>query len=263
MEITTAGGLLRGARIRHGLSQEALRAGIAQVVVCGIEADRISPTVEMLRELLELVGEDLVLGAEERETGIDLTLNQGNLNLSIEHRVQKGLTFADVVRQNRRGGAEGLGRLLQPEPLLGALACHRVDFVVIGGIAGLAHGSAYPTYDLDVAYAGGIENLTRLVAALMEIGVQICDQELDERDILCFATEFGTLDILRQVPGVATYEQLRRDSSCKLLAGVAVKVASLNHLIAMKRAGGKRKDQLMAMEYVELADEIRRRDEES
>lgn len=35
-------------------------------------------------------------------------------------------------------------------------------------------------------------------------------------------------------------------------------VASLNHLIAMKHAANRPKDQLMVMEYVELADEIRR-----
>lgn len=209
-----------------------------------------------------MVGEDLVLGAVVRETGIDLTLNQGNLELSVEHRVQRGLAFADVVRQNRRNGAEGLGHLQQPGPLVGAFDHHEVDFVVIGSIAGLAHGSAYPTYDLDVAYAGSHENLTRMAVALGEIGVQIDSRVLDEQNALSFDTEFGSLDIVRQVPGVETYEQLRRDSSRELLAGVVVQVASLNHLIAMKRAAGKRKDHLMVLEYIVLADEIRKREVE-
>jgi hypothetical protein len=39
-----------------------------------------------------------------------------------------------------------------PVPLLVALAHGDVDFVVIGGFAGGAHGSAYSTGDLDVAY---------------------------------------------------------------------------------------------------------------
>lgn len=214
----------------------------------------------MLSQLLEQLGEDLVLGVEGRETGIDLTLNQGNLKLSPEDRVRRGLAFADVVRQNRRGGADGLGRSMRLGPLLRALAHQGSDFVVIGSIAGLAHGSAYPTFDLDVAYAGRLENLNRLASALGEIGVQIDSQVLGDQDVHCFDTDFGTLDILRRVPGVESYEQLRRDSTRKLLAGVPVMVASLNHLIAMKRASGRRKDQLMAMEYVELADEIRRRE---
>jgi transcriptional regulator with XRE-family HTH domain len=80
MEATTAGELLREARLRHGLSQEdlAIRAGTVRDFVSDIEADRVSPAVETLNELLELIGEELALGAERRETGIDLTLNQGN-----------------------------------------------------------------------------------------------------------------------------------------------------------------------------------------
>ena len=34
---------------------------------------------------------------------------------------------------------------------LEVLDSHAVDYVVIGGIAGIVHGSAYPTYDFDVA----------------------------------------------------------------------------------------------------------------
>jgi transcriptional regulator with XRE-family HTH domain len=264
LDAVTAGGLLREARLRHRLSREdlAIRAGISPNEVSEIEDDRFSPSVEALSELLALVGENLILGVTVEETGIDLTLNQANLELSTEQRLQRGLAFADVIRRNRRGGTEGLGRPLRLQPLLRALNRHEVNFVVIGSIAGLAHGSAYPTYDLDVAYEGQLENTGRLAAALGEIGLQIDSQLLGDQNALSFNTEFGTLDILRQVPGIKTYEQLRRDSSCALLAGVSTQVASLNHLIAMKRAANRVKDQLMVLEYVELADEIRRREAE-
>jgi transcriptional regulator with XRE-family HTH domain len=108
-----------------------------------------------------------------------------------------------------------------------------------------------------------LENLDPLAAALGEVSLQIDSQALSEENVHSFDTEFGTLDILRRVPGVETYEQLRRDSSCRLFVGVKVQVASLNHLIAMKRAANRVKDQLMVLEYVELADEIRRRGEKS
>ena len=36
---------------------------------------------------------------------------------------------------------------LRPLPLLQALDRHGVDFVLVGGLAGVAHGSSYPTYD--------------------------------------------------------------------------------------------------------------------
>jgi predicted nucleotidyltransferase len=182
--------------------------------------------------------------------------------LSAERRVQRGLAFADFVRQNRRGGAEGLGRSLRLGPLLKALDHHEVDFVVIGSVAGLAHGSAYPTYDLDVAYAECVENLNRLAAALNKVGAQVDSRVLGERDALSFDTRFGTLDILRQIPGVKSYEQLRRDAKIDKIAGIEVRVASIDHLIAMKRAANRVKDKLMVLEYVELAEEIRRREGE-
>jgi transcriptional regulator with XRE-family HTH domain len=265
MGMATPGSLLREARLRHGLTQGdlAIRARKAQVVIADIESNRFSPTVEMLRELLELVGEDLVLDVKKWETGIDITLNQGNLELIAEHRVQRGLVFADLVRRIRPGGSGDLGRSVQIGPLLKALDDNRVDFVVIGSIAGLAHGSAYPTYDLDVAYAGRSENLNNLVMALEEIGFQISGEDLVAQDALSLDTQFGTLDVIRRVPGIETYKQLQRDSSRELLGGVVVDVASLNHLIAMKRAAGRRKDRLLAMEYVELANEIHRQKEES
>ncbi|HSC21209.1 MAG TPA: helix-turn-helix domain-containing protein [Solirubrobacterales bacterium] len=99
------GRLLREARIRHGVSQERLakRAGTTQSAISRIEKDRVSPTVQTLTELLHLLGEELVLGTEKQETGVDVTLNEGNLKLTPEQRVRKGLEFADLVRRTRGG----------------------------------------------------------------------------------------------------------------------------------------------------------------
>ena len=81
----TPGRLLREARIHHGVSQEqlAIRAGTTQSAISRIEKDRVSPTVQTLTGLLHLLGEDLVLEAEKRDTGIDLTLNRANLERQV------------------------------------------------------------------------------------------------------------------------------------------------------------------------------------
>lgn len=264
MEAKDAGNLLRDARQRYGLSQEdlAIRAGTDQVTVSDIETGSVSPSIEALGELLELAGKELVLAAEPRLTGIDPTLNQGNLGLSPEERLQKGLAFADFVRRTRRGGAEGLGRLLEPRPILLAFDRCEVNFVVIGGIAGLIHGSAYPTYDLDLACGDSPENLSCLASALGELKVRLNIDSLLEDTVQSVETEFGRLDMIRRVPGVASYDQLRRDATQESIEGCKVQVASLNHLIAMKRASNRSKDRLMVMEYIVLADEIRRAEAE-
>ncbi len=159
---------------------------------------------------------------------------------------------------------EDLGKSLQLEPLLQALDRHGVDFVVVGGIAGLAHGSSYPTYDLDIAYSRDPSNLRRLAAALAEIGVtlrgapadlpfQLDPQTLANGANFTFETEFGSFDILGDVAGIKSYEELRRDSRIEQIDEMAIRVASIDHLIGMKRAANRVKDRLMVLEYVELA----------
>lgn len=166
-----------------------------------------------------------------------------------------------------------LGKALEPRPLLQALADHGVDFVVIGGLAGLAQGSSYPTFDLDVAYARDPGNLRRLAAALEEIGVTLRGAPPDlpfKPDVptlsnganFTFDTAFGSFDVLGDVAGLKDYEGLRARARVEEIAGVGVRVASLDDLIAMKRVANRVKDQLMVLEYVELAEEIRRREAE-
>ena len=104
----TPGELLKEARERHGVSQKrlAMRAGTTQSAISRIERDRVSPSVETLGELLYLLGEDLTLGVEERDFGIDRTLNAKNLTLGPAERVRRGLAFAEFARRNR-GSAFG------------------------------------------------------------------------------------------------------------------------------------------------------------
>jgi transcriptional regulator with XRE-family HTH domain len=108
----TPGQLLREARRRHGVSQASLatRAGTTQSAISRIERDRVSPTVETLRRLLHLVGEDLDLASRERDTGIDRTLIEQRLALSPGERVRRGLEFSRFVRRNRGAAVRGSRR---------------------------------------------------------------------------------------------------------------------------------------------------------
>jgi len=60
-----------------------------------------------------------------------------------------------------------------PVPVLERFARAGVDFVVIGGIAGGVHGSAFGTYDIDLAYARDRENLERIVEVLRSIDAKL------------------------------------------------------------------------------------------
>jgi transcriptional regulator with XRE-family HTH domain len=105
----TPGEILREARGRHGVSQASLatRAGTTQSAISRIERDRVSPSIETLRGLLYVLGEDLTLGAKQRDSGIDATLNEASFSLTPTQRVRRSLELADFVRRNR-GGFDGL-----------------------------------------------------------------------------------------------------------------------------------------------------------
>jgi predicted nucleotidyltransferase len=169
-----------------------------------------------------------------------------------------------VTDQSLPQQAPELPKLLEP------LVRHGVEFVLVGGMAGIAQGSTYPSYDLDVVYARGRANVSRLVAALREIGVRLRGAPpestflLDEQTIenganFTFLTPHGDLDVLADVAGIRSFQELAEAAKEIEVHGISVRVASLDHLIAMKRAANRPKDKLMVEEYIVLADVTKQR----
>jgi transcriptional regulator with XRE-family HTH domain len=98
-----AGRLLRDARRRHGLTQAQLaaRARTSQAAISRIERGLVSPTVDTLATLLDLLGEELVLDARAIDYGHDRTLLRANLKYSVTDRIDHGVAFAHFVLRNR------------------------------------------------------------------------------------------------------------------------------------------------------------------
>lgn len=133
----------------------------------------------------------------------------------------------------------------------------------------MAQGSSYPTFDLDVAYARDERNLEQLASALRELDVTLTNAPVDlpfQIDAVSlrnganftFDTKYGRFDILGDIDGVRSYDDLRAGSQVADLEGYAVRVASIDHLIAMKRAANRPKDRIMLEEYIVIADEQHR-----
>jgi hypothetical protein len=156
---------------------------------------------------------------------------------------------------------------LHADEILRRLTARGVDFVVIGGIAAVLHGSAQATYDLDIAYATDSGNLAALGDLLISLHARLkgVDEPLafapDARtlrrvDLLTLVTDEGELDVLARPAGSPGYESLRRNADRFDLDGFSVLVASIDDLIAMKRAAGRSKD-LAAVEELEAIDRLR------
>jgi hypothetical protein len=143
------------------------------------------------------------------------------------------------------------------------LTTHRIEFVVIGGLAMIAHGSAYITKDIDLCYRRSHENIAALAAACASIHPYLrgvppgLPFKFDAATIqaglnFTLTTDLGDIDFLGEVSGVGSYQKVAALSEEKEVYGLVVRVLSLDGLIAAKRAAGRNKDKLHLLELEEL-----------
>ena len=138
--------------------------------------------------------------------------------------------------------------------LLGKLARADVDFVVIGGVAVIAHGYERITKDVDICYSPDPANLEALGQVLVELDARLrgLDEDvpfvpdartLRRTQILTLDTPEGGLDLLVDPDGSPGYKDLKRHARRIDFEGNEVLIASIDDLLAMKRAANRPQDQ--------------------
>ena len=100
----TAAQLLREARHRHGVTQAQLaaRARTSQAAISRIERGLVSPTVETLSTLLDLMGEELTLDARPIDYGHDRAMIRSNLEHSPQERIERQAQWSRGMRRRQR-----------------------------------------------------------------------------------------------------------------------------------------------------------------
>jgi hypothetical protein len=137
--------------------------------------------------------------------------------------------------------------------LLVRLASADVDFVVLGGVAVIAHGYVRNTEDLDISYASDADNLEALGGVLLDLGARLraIDEDIpfipDARtlrrtQILTLDTPLGGLDLLANPDGSPGHAALKANAERIDFDGFEVRIAGIEDLLAMKRAAGRPKD---------------------
>jgi transcriptional regulator with XRE-family HTH domain len=82
-------------------SRLAVRAGTTQSAISRIERDQVSPTIETLRSLLHLLGEDLNLETAPRDFGIDRSQIVSRKRATPRERLDYASDMADFVIRHR------------------------------------------------------------------------------------------------------------------------------------------------------------------
>jgi predicted nucleotidyltransferase len=152
------------------------------------------------------------------------------------------------------------------EGLLRTLAQGGVEFILVGGVAATAHGSARLTQDVDVVYSRSSDNLARLVSALAPHSPYLRGAppglpfRWDKGTLLrglnfTLTTALGDLDLLGELTGGGSYEDLLTDTISIQVFGVECRCLALEGLIRVKRAAGRPKDLEAVAELEALREE--------
>jgi predicted nucleotidyltransferase len=137
--------------------------------------------------------------------------------------------------------------------LLRTLVQHDVRFIIVGGLAATVHGSARLTQDIDVVYDRSDDNITRVVDALSGLNPYLrgappglpfeWSSETLRRGLnFTLTTSAGAIDLLGEIPGGPTHDELVRHTIEIELFGTNCRCLDLPALIRTKRAAGRPKD---------------------
>lgn len=154
--------------------------------------------------------------------------------------------------------------------LIRLLAQHHVEYILVGGAAATAHGSARLKRALDIVYWRTPENIARLAACLgahhpylrgAPPGLPFrLDAGTIQRGLnFTLTTDLGALDLFGEIPGGGTYEDLERDAIEIKLFGVTCRCLGLRRLIEVKRAAGRPRDPEVIAELQALVEEGEKR----
>jgi len=137
------------------------------------------------------------------------------------------------------------------------LAREDVRFVIIGGVAAIAQGSARDTNDLDICYDPAPDNVAKLVKILNQWNTRLRVRDglgaglpfiIDARTfrdspVLTLETDLEWIDLMDQVAGIGDYRACLAASEEIEQGPVRVRVLTLSALIKSKRAAGRKRDQ--------------------
>lgn len=137
-----------------------------------------------------------------------------------------------------------------------------VEYVVIGGVAAIVHGSARITEDLDIFAPLDHANVVAIIRALEGVRprwrhrpdlpvIKPDNPQLHGLKNMYLVSDLGMMDVLGEVPEAGTYAEVAARAGRVDFRGIPVPVVDLDTLIAIKRAVGRAKD-VRALPELEL-----------
>jgi hypothetical protein len=149
--------------------------------------------------------------------------------------------------------------VIELNQLIQRLCDAEIDFVIVGGFAGILHGSTLVTRDLDVCAVLSRENVAKLRTVLRDLNpthrqtpqrLSFLDNPAPDVDVknLYLGTSLGAVDLLSSITGVGDYSRVLEASVEIDIFGRQCRVISIEDLIRAKESLARPKDLLAAQE---------------
>jgi transcriptional regulator with XRE-family HTH domain len=234
------GRMIRWARKRAGMTQQDLASAVQmpQPSIARLERGTVAPRTSTLVAILEATGH--VLAVEPRGQDVDREAIRRALRQDVPRRTWDAIGRA-TMRQRTN-----------PVLILRRLGFFGVPYVLVGELAEIAHGSgAKLRREIEVVYEQTDEARERLGRALEDLEAQTSDGVTHQ-------TVAGRLRLLTETAAGDDYELLARVAERMFVdAGIRVRVAALEDLIRIRRAGRTPDDRAAEAVLVAIGEEAR------
>lgn len=128
--------------------------------------------------------------------------------------------------------------------VLRALHEHRLDAVLIGNAAAAMHGAPVTTLDFDFMFRDTPTNLRKLKAVAADLRAMVLRPYYPMSRLYRVVDDDTGLqaDFMPLIHGVRSFEGLRARSTISDVEGLPLRIASLDDIIASKKAAGRDRD---------------------
>lgn len=137
--------------------------------------------------------------------------------------------------------------------LLEKLVNAGVDFVIIGGFAGVVHGCTYVTGDIDICCDFKPATLLALQKAISDLHpvhrmtpgrkeLKLTEQTCSQFKNLYIDTDIGQLDCLSFIDGLGDYSEVKQESELIEVEEIKMRVLSVDALIKTKKSMKRLRD---------------------
>ena len=148
--------------------------------------------------------------------------------------------------------------------LLKRLLEHNIQFVIVGGFAGVVHGASQVTQDLDICLLMSPEEIEKLRGALKDLNplhrmnpshkssFMDVPKDLNKLNNIYLETDIGVLDVLSEIPNIGDFKRVKQGSVEIEIFGHNCSVMGLDDLIVVKSKINRAKDQALYQELLEI-----------